>query len=72
MRATPKVFGRVLRMPALVTVCAILIGGALLGLVGALVALPTAAAIMLLVQEVVFPRLDRAHANGEPAADPAA
>jgi predicted PurR-regulated permease PerM len=69
---TPKVFGRVLRMPALVTVCAILIGGALLGLVGALVALPTAAAIMLLVQEVVFPRLDRAHASGEPAADPAA
>jgi predicted PurR-regulated permease PerM len=69
---TPKVFGRVLRMPALVTVCAILIGGALLGLVGALVALPTAAAIMLLVQEVVFPRLDRARAGGEPAADPAA
>ncbi len=56
---TPKVFGRVLRMPALVTVCAILIGGALLGLVGALIALPTAAAIMLLVQEVLFPRLDR-------------
>ncbi len=69
---TPKVFGRVLRMPALVTVCAILIGGALLGLVGALVALPTAAAIMLLVQEVVFPRLDRARAGGEPAPDPTA
>lgn len=57
---TPKVFGKVLRLPALVTVCAILIGGALLGLVGALIALPTAAAIMLLVQEVLFPRLDRA------------
>jgi predicted PurR-regulated permease PerM len=56
---TPRVFGRVLRLPALVTVCAILIGGALLGLVGALIALPTAAAIMLLVQEVLFPRLDR-------------
>ena len=56
---SPKVFGRVLRMPALVTVCAILIGGALLGLVGALIALPTAAAIMLLVQEVLFPRLDQ-------------
>lgn len=57
---TPRVFGTVLRLPALVTVCAILIGGALLGLVGALIALPTAAAIMLLVQEVLFPRLDRA------------
>jgi len=63
---TPKVFGRVLRLPALVTVCAILIGGALLGLVGALIALPTAAAIMLLTQEVLFPRLDRAAAGGEP------
>lgn len=56
---TPRVFGTVLRLPALVTVCAILVGGALLGLVGALIALPTAAAILLLVQEVLFPRLDR-------------
>ncbi|WP_420122893.1 AI-2E family transporter [Nakamurella sp.] len=56
---TPRVFGRVLRLPAVVTICAILLGGALLGLVGALLALPTAAAIMLLVQEVLFPRLDR-------------
>ena len=62
---SPKVFGRVLRLPALVTVCAILIGGALLGLVGALIALPTAAAVMLLVQEVLFPRLDRARAGDE-------
>ena len=60
---TPKVFGKVLRLPALVTVCAILIGGALLGLVGALIALPTAAAIMLLIQEVLFPRLDRAESG---------
>ncbi len=65
---SPKVFGRVLRMPALVTVCAILIGGSLLGLVGALIALPTAAAIMLLVREVLFPRLDRSHTDAEPVA----
>lgn len=56
---TPRVFGTVLRLPALVTVSAILIGGALLGLVGALIALPAAAAITLLVQEVLFPKLDR-------------
>jgi predicted PurR-regulated permease PerM len=62
---SPKVFGRVLRMPPLVTVCAILVGGALLGLVGALLALPTAAAIMLLVQEVLFPRLDRSGIGDE-------
>ena len=56
---SPRVFGKVLRLPALVTVVAILIGAALLGLVGALVALPIAAGLTLLVQEVLFPRLDR-------------
>ena len=56
---SPRVFGTVLKLPALVTVVAILIGAALLGLVGALVALPIAAALTLLVQEVLFPRLDR-------------
>jgi predicted PurR-regulated permease PerM len=39
-------------------VVAVLLGGALLGVVGALVAIPAAAALLLLVQEVLFPRLD--------------
>lgn len=68
---TPRVFGRVLRLPAVVTICAILLGGALLGLVGALLALPTAAAITLLVQEVLFPRLDRPESLSR-VADPSA
>jgi len=55
----PRVFGTVLKLPALITVVAILIGAAILGLVGALVALPVAAALMLLTQELLFPRLDR-------------
>ena len=59
---SPKVFGKVLKLPALVTVVAILIGAALLGLVGALVALPIAAALMLLTQEMLFPRLDSSKA----------
>ena len=33
------------------------------GLVGALVALPIAAALLLLIEEVLFPRLDRAKPN---------
>ena len=37
----------------------ILIGGVLLGIVGVLVAIPVAAAIRLLLQEVAFPRLDK-------------
>jgi predicted PurR-regulated permease PerM len=56
----PKVMGRVVQVPDVVTVAAVLIGGALLGVVGAIVAIPLAAAVLLLLQEVLFPRLDRA------------
>ncbi|WP_237158257.1 AI-2E family transporter [Mycobacteroides franklinii] len=55
---TPKVIGRVVKVPAGVTVVAVLIGGALLGIVGVLVAIPIAAAIQLLAQELLFPALD--------------
>lgn len=54
----PKIIGRVLKVPPLVTMVAVLLGGALLGIVGALVAIPTAAALLLLIREVLFPRLD--------------
>jgi predicted PurR-regulated permease PerM len=54
----PRIFGRVVKVPALVTVVAVLLGGALLGIVGALVAIPAAAALLLLAREVLFPRLD--------------
>ncbi len=56
----PKIIGNVLKVPALVTVVAVLLGGALLGVIGALVAIPVAAAILLLVKEVLYPRLDQA------------
>ncbi|MBC2644575.1 MULTISPECIES: AI-2E family transporter [unclassified Rhodococcus (in: high G+C Gram-positive bacteria)] len=56
----PRIIGRTVHVPALTTVVAVLIGGALLGIVGALVAIPIAAAIHLLVEEITFPRLDRA------------
>lgn len=58
----PRVFGTMLQIPALVTVVAILLGGTLIGVVGALVAIPVAAAVVLLIREIVFPRLDRARA----------
>ena len=54
----PKVMNRTVHVPATVTLVAVLIGGVLLGIVGALVAIPVAAAIRLLLREVVFPRLD--------------
>src|ERR1700722_14518899 len=53
-----RIIGRVVKVPALITVVAVLIGGALLGIVGALVAIPIAAALQLLTQEVLYPRLD--------------
>jgi predicted PurR-regulated permease PerM len=55
----PKIIGGVMKVPALVTVVAVLLGGALLGVIGALVAIPVAAAVMLLTQEVLYPRLDQ-------------
>jgi predicted PurR-regulated permease PerM len=54
----PKIIGRAMNVPALITVVALLIGGAVLGIVGALVAIPIAAAVQLLIQEVAYPRLD--------------
>jgi predicted PurR-regulated permease PerM len=54
----PRVMGRAVQMPAVVSLVAVLIGGALMGIAGALVAIPAAAAIRLFLQEVVFRRLD--------------
>ncbi|HXT46200.1 MAG TPA: AI-2E family transporter [Pseudonocardiaceae bacterium] len=54
----PRIIGRAVEVPALVTVVAVLLGGALLGIVGALVAIPAAAALLLLARELLFPRLD--------------
>jgi predicted PurR-regulated permease PerM len=55
----PRIIGRVVQVPSLVTVVAVLLGGVLLGIVGALVAIPVAAALLLIVREVAFPRLDQ-------------
>jgi predicted PurR-regulated permease PerM len=55
----PKVIGRTVRIPALVTVVAVLLGFELLGVVGAFVAVPVAAAILLVIREVALHRLDR-------------
>jgi predicted PurR-regulated permease PerM len=41
-------------------VVAVLIGGTVLGIVGALIAIPVAAALQLLTQELLFPALDEA------------
>jgi predicted PurR-regulated permease PerM len=46
------------QVPAVVSLVSVLIGGVLLGILGALIAIPAAAAIRLLLDEVAFRRLD--------------
>lgn len=55
----PKVIGRAVSVPAVVTVLAVLVGGALAGVLGALVSIPVAAAVLLVLHEVSIPWLDR-------------
>jgi predicted PurR-regulated permease PerM len=54
----PRVMGRTVQVPAIVSLIAVLIGGVLMGIIGALVAIPVAAAIRLLLHEVAIRRLD--------------
>jgi predicted PurR-regulated permease PerM len=56
---TPRIMRKSLAIPGLVTIIAALLGASLLGLVGGLIAVPIAAAILLILDEVVFPRADQ-------------
>jgi predicted PurR-regulated permease PerM len=54
----PRVMSKSVDVPGAVTVIAALVGAALLGVVGALLAIPTAAAILMLTREVFVRRQD--------------
>ena len=56
----PRVMKRSVDVSPAATVVAVLIGGSLLGVIGALLAIPLAAAVQLVLQEVVVPRQDEA------------
>ncbi len=53
---TPRIMKKTMSVPGVVTIIAALIGSSLLGLVGGLLAVPVAAAIILILDEVVIPR----------------
>ena len=57
---TPRIMKRSLSIPGLVTIVAALLGTSLLGLVGGVLAVPIAAAVLLIMDEVVFPKTDNA------------
>jgi predicted PurR-regulated permease PerM len=56
----PRVMKRAVDVSPAATIVAVLMGGALLGPLGALLAIPTAAAVQLIGSEVVVPRQDQA------------
>jgi predicted PurR-regulated permease PerM len=56
----PRVMNRAVDVPPVLTIVALIIGGSLLGIVGAFLAIPAAAAVQLVVTQVVWPRLDAA------------
>ncbi|GAB3616847.1 hypothetical protein GCM10027416_14040 [Okibacterium endophyticum] len=53
---SPNIMKRAVSVPGAVVVIAALAGGSLLGLLGALIAIPMAAAVLLIIKQVVIPR----------------
>jgi len=55
---SPRIMNRAVKVPGVVVVIAALIGGTLLGILGALIAIPVAASILIIIDQVVVPKLD--------------
>ncbi|GMA88650.1 hypothetical protein GCM10025868_39000 [Angustibacter aerolatus] len=55
----PRVMSRTVAVPGAITVVAALAGGTLLGVLGALLAIPVAASLLLLYEEVLVPRQEQ-------------
>src|SRR5690606_4986815 len=52
----PRIMSRTVSVPGAVTVVAVFAGGTLMGMLGALIAIPVAAGLLLIYNEVVVPR----------------
>jgi predicted PurR-regulated permease PerM len=55
---SPRIMAEAVKVPGAVVVIAALAGGALLGILGALIAIPVAAAIILIINRVFIPKQD--------------
>jgi predicted PurR-regulated permease PerM len=53
---SPNIMNRAVSVPGAVVVIAALAGGSLLGILGALIAIPVAASMLLIIKQVVIPR----------------
>jgi predicted PurR-regulated permease PerM len=56
----PRVMKYSVELPGVITVPSVILGGAILGIPGALFAVPIAIVVRVLVREIVFPAVDRA------------
>ncbi|MEB0000972.1 MULTISPECIES: AI-2E family transporter [unclassified Cryobacterium] len=59
---TPRVMNKAIAVPGSLVVIGAIAGGALLGMLGALIAIPVTASILLIIKTVVVPRQDRVRA----------
>lgn len=55
----PRIMSRAVSVPGAVVVVAALSGGALLGLLGALIAIPVAASLLIIYRQIVIPNMDK-------------
>ncbi|CAH0154571.1 AI-2E family transporter [Microbacterium sp. Bi128] len=55
---TPRVMSRTISVPGSLVVIGALVGGTLLGLLGALVAIPVTASLLLILKQIIIPRQD--------------
>ena len=72
----PKILGDSLGLHPVVILLAVFVGGAALGFFGFLIAIPLAAAVIILFRELVMPALEDfaeedSHVDGPPSAAPA-
>ena len=56
---SPRIMQKAVAVPGAVAVISVIAGGSLLGILGALIAIPTAAAVLLLVREIYIVRQDQ-------------
>lgn len=56
---TPKVMGKAVQVPGTIVLISALAGGTLMGLLGALVAIPISAGILLIIREIYIPKQAR-------------
>ncbi|MGO3885090.1 MAG: AI-2E family transporter [Mycetocola sp.] len=63
---SPRIMSKAVAVPGAMVVIAAVAGGAIGGILGALVAIPVAASVIIIIQKVVFPLQDRKNVNPNP------